>query len=61
MIIKITEKDFNGMKDALYFKNSISIHELVVALSEITYLASRSDLSKRFDKADWRKKLKWVK
>lgn len=39
--MRITEKEFAELKDSLVFKDEHTSHELIVALSDITYLHSR--------------------
>tara|TARA_R100000734_G_C3316490_1_gene109018 strand:- start:289 stop:438 length:150 start_codon:yes stop_codon:yes gene_type:complete len=39
--MKITEKEFAELKDSLVFKDDHTSHELIVALSEVTYMHSR--------------------
>ena len=39
--MKITEKEFAELKDSLIFKDEHTSHELIVALSEVTYMHSR--------------------
>ena len=39
--MRITEKEFAELKDSLVFKDEHTSHELIVALSEVTYMHSR--------------------
>tara|TARA_B110001454_G_C12605678_1_gene386477 strand:- start:180 stop:356 length:177 start_codon:yes stop_codon:yes gene_type:complete len=58
MAIKITEPMFKTMKKSLYFKDSISKHELVSALSKITYNAAcmETDTETEDINPKWRKR-----
>tara|TARA_Y100000592_G_scaffold50078_1_gene79319 strand:+ start:13332 stop:13487 length:156 start_codon:yes stop_codon:yes gene_type:complete len=39
--MKITEQEFAQLKDSLVYKDDHTNHELIVALSEVTYMHSQ--------------------
>ena len=57
MSIRITEKMYNDMKSNLHYKDELSKHELVIALSDLTYAAARMEANETIDtiNPEWRK------
>tara|TARA_Y100001973_G_C5185458_1_gene327549 strand:- start:861 stop:1037 length:177 start_codon:yes stop_codon:yes gene_type:complete len=58
MAIKITEKMVFNMKSNLHYKDKLSIHELMIALSQVTYDSScmENNVPNEEHRNKWRRK-----
>ena len=58
MAIKITEKMVFEMKNNLHHKDRLTVHELMIALSQVTYDSScmENDVPNEKYRNKWRKK-----
>ena len=61
--LEITEKEFHKIQNKLHYKDNFSTHELIIALSQVTYEAvlmknpkAFSDEEKSTINKKWRKK-----
>ena len=61
--LEITEKEFHKIQNKLHYKDNLSTHEIIIALSQVTYEAvlmknpkAFSDEEKSTINKKWRKK-----